>query len=57
MYKENVISNLDMTEDGMQYKQPSEFEEAQRAGSEISESSRPYKTNYIDRFCQNSNWA
>ena len=38
--------NLDMIEDHMQYKQPSEFSETHREDNGISEFSRPYKTNY-----------
>ena len=46
MYKENITKNLDMMVDHMQYKQPSVFSGTHREESEISESSRPYKTNY-----------
>ena len=46
MYTENIIRKLDMIEDHMQYKQPSEFNETHGEESRISELSRPYKTNY-----------
>jgi hypothetical protein len=46
MHKESIIKNLDMIIDHMQYKQPNEFSETHREGSEISEFSKPCKTNY-----------
>ena len=48
MHKDNIIENLDMVVDHMQYKQSSEFSETHREGSEISEFTRAYKTNYVD---------
>ena len=46
MHKENIIKNLDVIVDHMQYKQSSEFSETHREESEISEFSRAYKTDY-----------
>ena len=46
MYKENIIKNLDVIVDHMQYKQSSEFGETHREESDISEFSRAYKTDY-----------
>ena len=47
MYKENIIKNLDVIVDHMQYKQSSEFSETHKEGSEISEFTRAYKTDYV----------
>ena len=47
MYKENIIKNLDVIVDHMQYKQSSKFSEAHREESEISEFTRAYKTDYV----------
>ena len=44
MYKENIIKNLDVIVDHMQYKQSSEFSETHREESEISEFTKAYKT-------------
>ena len=40
MHKEGIIRNLDMIIDHMQYKQPNEFSETHREGSDISEFSK-----------------
>ena len=46
VHKESIIKNLDMIIDHMQYKQSNEFGETHGEGSEISEFSKPCKTNY-----------
>ena len=46
MHNEGIIKNLDLIIDHMQYKQSNEFSETHREGSEISEFSKPCKTNY-----------
>ena len=47
MHKENIIKNLDVIVDHMQYKQSSEFSETHREESEISEFNRAYKPDYV----------